>query len=136
MLLVRDPDHVQRITVPEIQDLVRQRFAYLVEDEPYDPQTMAYFIVVEDGDQLDVVNEQVGFDILCNRFDETRYDQAGFHQSFEVLEEHQTCYEIMFILSDDGFGVDIFVPKAAEIPSDLREMCERYAIRSPEGHAT
>lgn len=132
MLVVRDPEQVNRIAAAEIQDLLRQRFAYLTEDEPYDPQVMAYFIVIEDGDSLEQVNKQIGFDILCNRFDEKRYDQPDFHQSFEVLEEHRTCFEIMFILSDDGFGVDVFVPKSAHIPSELRAMCEMHAIRASD----
>lgn len=132
MLVVRSLEEAAHIEVSEIQTLVRRRIAALSEDEPYDPETMANFVVLQPGDTTAAVNERLGFDILTNRVTGIRFDEAGFHCSFEVLEEHGSCYEILFILCDDGYGIDVFVPKLDGLPTDLLAMCACYAVPSQE----
>jgi hypothetical protein len=48
--------------------------------------------------------------------------------SFEWLVEHQSFYEAVFILSDDGFGVDLLIPKVSGIYAELLAMCAKYAV--------
>lgn len=132
MMLVRSVEEATAIDNPKIRSLVLQRIAVLSEDEPYDPRTMAHFAVLEDGDATSAISALLGFDILSNRVTGIRFDQPGFHCSFEMLEEHPTCFEILFILSEDGYGVDVFVPKGSELPPDLLAMCSMYSVPSPE----
>jgi hypothetical protein len=132
MIVLRDPSATKEIEAGELRTLLDRRFAYLTEEEPYDPAVMAYFVVIEAGDAIAAITEQIGFDILRNRFDETRFDHPGFHRSFELLEEHRTCFEILFVLSDDGFGVDVFVPKHPGVDHDLLAMCAIFAVPAHE----
>ena len=46
---------------------------------------------------------------------------------FEAIEEHAGCYEIVAILTDDGFGVALFVPKQPGVDSN----CSRCARATP-----
>ena len=132
MLVLRDPGEGDAIADAAVRMLVRQRFAMLSEDEPYDPDVFGYFIVVEDADGLDLLDGQLGFPILSNRFDDTRFGDAGFTPCFELLEEHPTCFEMVFVLSDDGYGIEVFIPKSIHVDADLLAMCQRYAVPAQE----
>jgi hypothetical protein len=114
-----------------MRSLVEQRFAMLAEDEPYDPDLFGYFIVVDGGDRVTTLDEQLGFPILSNRFDGTHFGDPGFTPCHEILEEHTGCYEMVFVLSDDGYGVEVFIPKSG-VDADLLALCQRYAIPARE----
>lgn len=127
MQVIRDLASAAQIDDLEIRHLIEQHIHDLSQDEPYDPDLHGYFIVVEPGDRLDALNHQIGFSILANRFDGTHFCDPDFTPSFEILEEHGTCYEMVFIISDDGFGVEVFIPKTGGVDPDLLAMCARYA---------
>ena len=63
---------------------------------------------------------------------DARFGSPAFAPSWELLEEHPRFYEIVYILSDDGFGVEVFVPKRADVPQELLAMCAAYATPAPE----
>ena len=76
---------------------------------------------------LDTINTQIGLNILANRFTGIRYDEVGYTPSFEFIEEFPACYELVFILDDSGYGIDIFISKGTGVDPDLLAMCQRYA---------
>lgn len=129
MQVIRDPASAAQIANPQIRRLVEQRIDDLGQ-EPFDLATLGYFIIVEPGDTLDAIDAQLGFPILCNRWTGIRFGQPGFDPSFEFVEEFSGCFEMVFILDDSGFGIEVFVPKAAGIDSDLLMLCQRYATSS------
>lgn len=128
MIIVRDLSAIHQVSNPEIRELVLQRMDDLGGDA-FDANALGYFLIVESGDTLESLSAQVGFAILCNRFTGIRYDQTGFTPSFEFVEEFPACYDMVFILSDDGYGVEVFVQKAKGVPPDLLAMCQRYAVQ-------
>lgn len=130
MQIVRDPADVSSIGDPELRHLIEKTIRDISPDGPYDPAELGYFLIVEPGDSLDTISKQIGFDILCNRWTGIRYDQPGYTQSFECLNEFDSWYEVAFIISDDGFGVDVFVTKSIDVP-ELIAMCKRYATPAP-----
>jgi hypothetical protein len=132
MLVLRDPAAIAAITDPELRILLQQRLTALCQDGPDDPDVCGYFIVVEDGDMLGVLDKQLGFPVLTNRFDGKRYGEEGFKGCWEILEEHGNWYEFVFVLSDDGYGVLVFVPKTGEVDPALLAMCRQYAVKAPE----
>lgn len=127
MQIIRDPLEATSIADPELRTLVQKTIAALSEDYPYDPDVLGYFVIVEPGDSLATINARIGFDILANRWTGLRYDQPGYTQSFEVLDEHAGYFEMVFVLSDDGFGIEVFIPKADGVDPELLSMCQRYA---------
>ena len=128
MIIVKTIATIQQIIDIEISELVTQRMEDLGGDA-FDANALGYFLVVESGDAIEAINAQLGFDILCNRFTGIRYDQPGFTPSFEFVEEFPACYDVVFVLSDDGYGVEVFVQKANGVPPDLLAMCHRYAVQ-------
>ena len=127
MLLLFDPSGVSRITDPDIRALVAYRYIQICAGEAYDVDLHGYMIVVEPGDSVEALEEECSCPILHNLFDESRFGDPGYAPSFEHLEDHGGCYEMVFIMSDDGSGVSIFIPKSAGIDPELLSLCKVYA---------
>lgn len=128
MLVIRDPADAARVADPQLRHLIEQTVRDLSEDEPYDPNELGYFLIVQPGDRLDTLSAQIGFPIMVNRFSGIEFGHAGFTPSFELVDEHPAYYEMVFIISDDGFGVEVFIPKTEGVDPDLLAMCKRYAV--------
>jgi hypothetical protein len=99
--------------------------------EPYDYDRHGYMIVVEPGDTVAQLEQESGCCITHNLFTDARFGEADFSPTFESLEEIDELYEMVFILSDDGFAVTLLIPKAAGIAGDLLALCVAYA--RPQG---
>ena len=131
MQVIRDPASTAQIANPEIRRLVEQRIYDLGKpdgtEEPFDLAALGYFIVVDPGDTLDAIDAQMGFPILCNRWTGIRFDQPGFTPSFEFVEQIHGCFDMVFILDDSGYGIEVFIPSEGVNP-DLLAMCQRYAM--------
>jgi hypothetical protein len=128
MQIIRDPADVASIADPELQALVQKTIAALSEDYPYDPDVLGYFLLVEPGDTIATLNAQIGFDILANRWTGIRFDQPGYSQAFEILDEHANWFEMVFIISDDGYGIEVLIPKSVVLP-ELLAMCAKHCQR-------
>jgi hypothetical protein len=127
MKLVRDLLSTEQISDPAIRKLVQHRIDELGGDK-FDTTELGYFLVIEPGDSIDAISAQVSYNILVNRFTGIRWDQPGFAPSFEFVEEFPACYEMVFILDDSGYGIDIFISKGTGVVPDLLAMCQRYAV--------
>ena len=123
MLVLRSPDEAARIADPEIRNLVQLRFAQVCSSETYDPDRHGYMLVVEPGDTLQTIERESGVPVLTDLFGEARFGDPEFTPAAEVIEDRGTVYELVFVFSDDGYGVEIFVPKAAGVDPELLAMC-------------
>lgn len=128
MLVIKEAAGVVRIEAPEIRVLIESRIAALSEEEPYDSGIHGYFVLWEEGDSLEDLDQVLSFSVLSNRYSGQRYGDAGFTPGFELVEEHPSCLELVFVLSDDGYGVGVFIPKTANADPSLLAMCRHYAI--------
>ncbi len=126
MIVVRNLQSTHQISNTAIRQLVEQRINDLG-GETFDTAALGYFLVIQPRDTLDAIDSQLGFSILANRFTGIRFDQPGFTPSFEFVEEYSSCYDMVFVLSDDGYGIEVFVEKAEGVPPDLRIMCRVHA---------
>lgn len=128
MQVIRSLNDTLQISNAAIRALVRERINDLGGDA-FNADELGYFLVVEVGDTLEGINAQLGFDILSNRWTGLRYDHADFTPSFEFVEEFPSYYELLFILSDSGYGVSVVASKEDGIDPDLLAMCLRYAVK-------
>lgn len=112
MIIIRATEAVTGITSPEIQQLIHQRIAEITQGQPYDADTYGEFVIVEAGDTLSSIEAYLGREIIGN---------------FEWLVEWPCCYEAVFVLSDDGCGIDLLIPKSEAIDADLLAICEQWA---------
>lgn len=127
MHVVKDLQSTHQINNPAIRVLVQQRIND-IGGEAFDSTELGYFLVIEAGDTIEAIQKQIGFNVLCNRFTAIRFDATGFTPSFEFIQEFASCYDLVFILSDDGFGVELFIPKMGGVDADLLAMCRMFAF--------
>ena len=132
MRVLRDRQSIAAIVDPALRILIEQRVESLSEFDDCELHELVTFVVVEPGDSLEAIDSQLGFPILTNRFDGIRFGESGFTPSFDILEEHAGYYEIVFVLSDDGFGVEIFIPKHPDVHPQLLALCAAYATPAKE----
>ena len=71
------------------------------------------FIVVEPGDSVEAIDDALGFPIL--------------NRPFELLADHADWYEMVFVLSDDGYGIEVFISKAPGVDPGLLAMCATHS---------
>ena len=114
MIIIRDPTLADTINNPSIRNLVATRFAQVLMGEPYDYNQNGYMIVVEEGDSIADLEAETCCIISVDPM-------------FEALEEHDCCYEMLFILNDDGFAITLFIPKHGT-NADLLKLCSKYAV--------
>ena len=113
MIIIRSTEAVTGITSPVIQQLIRDRIAEITQGQPYDADVYGEFVIVEVGDTLPEIEAHLGREVVGN---------------FEWLVEWPCCWEAVFVLSDDGYGIDLLVPNSPDIDADLLAMCRKYAI--------
>ena len=130
MLVLRSPEHAFRVADPLIRRLVELRFSQITEGEPYECDRHGYMVVVEPGDGVEGLERQTGCPILHDTFGETRFGDPDFVPAAEVIEAHGVCYEIAYVLNDDGYAVALFVPKTEGVDPELLAMCATYAVPS------
>ena len=121
MLILKPPSSFDSITAPDILRLVKLRHSQLG-DEMFDS-----VIIIEAGDSISCIEEEIGFSILTNLFDDVRYPDPDYVPCFEVLEDHGGCYEMLFILGDGDEAVEIFIPKTG-VDQLLLAMCSQFAV--------
>lgn len=129
MLTIRDSVSVSLITGPDIRELIDQRFIEMSEGEDYEVDLQV--IVVEVADSVESLEKESGCPILHNLCDDTQFGHPGFRPSFEVLEEHASFYEMVFVPGDGDSGIVIIIPIQEGIDADLLAMCEEHAVPAP-----
>ena len=132
MIVLRDPQATSQITDPYIRDLVALRFAQVLAGEPYDYDRHGYMVVVEPGDTVEQLEQEIGLPILHGLFDDLPFGHPDFSPCTEAIEEFNngkgnTVFEATFITSDDGAGSLVFIPAKEGIPADLLAMCRSFA---------
>ena len=130
MLTLRSPDDAVRVVDPRIRRLVELRLAQVCAGEPYDVDRHGCMVVVEPGDTLEDLERVTGLALLSDAFGEFRYGDVDFVPAAEVIEDHGSCFELVFVLSDDGYAITLVVPHTEGVDPELLAMCKEHAIPS------
>jgi hypothetical protein len=121
MLILKSSALFDSITDPDILRLVKLRHSQL------GYEMFGSVIIIEAGDSISCIEEEISFSILTNLFDDVRYPDPDFVPCFEVLEDHGAFYEMVFILSDGDDAIEIFIPKTG-VDQLLLAMCSQFAV--------
>ena len=121
MLILKSPSPFDSITDPGIHKLVKLRHDQLGDE------MFGSVIIVEAEDGVSDIEQEIGFSILTNLFEDVRYPDPDFVPCFEVLEDHGTFYEMLFIFGDGDDAIEIFIPKHS-VDNELLAMCSQFAV--------
>lgn len=131
MIVLRNPQAVMQIDDPYIHELVSLRFAQVMAGEPFDYDWHGYMVVVEVGDTVEQLEQEISLPILHGLFDDLPFGNPDFTPCFEILEEHQyehiSIFEMVFISNDDGAATALFIADTEGIDADLLAMCRSFA---------
>jgi hypothetical protein len=123
MHVLRHPDEVlafiESYSDPCVTTLVKKRMEELT-DENISMEELVVFVILESDDGIEQLQNQMNIQIMTD---------LG-SSLWEVIEEHATCYELVFVLSSSGYGILVFAPKA-ECAADILDLCREHAYRSP-----
>jgi hypothetical protein len=117
----------RRLTVKGLQELLTKRVDQLTKDGGDDVSEFAHFLVVRPGDTPSDVETELGFPILTNLVDGVRFGDPEFEPSWEWIMRHEGWFELVYVLSDDGFGWVVFVQDDEATDADLLAVCREYA---------
>lgn len=104
---------------PCVSALIQQRMEELI-DEDTSMEDLVVFVILETDDGIEQLQDHLDMRVMTD---------LG-SPLWEVIEEHATCYELVFVLSSSGYGTLVFAPKA-ECAPDILALCQEHAYRSP-----
>ena len=111
MQIIRIAADLSAVADPELSKLLADTFARVADC----PEILGFILVVEPGDTIANVDAVLRFSILVARH--------------EFIQEYAHWYELVFVLGQDGYGIEVFVPKTIDLP-DLLAMCMEHALPS------
>ena len=127
MLTIHDGEALPRVLDPVLSELIILRVNQLRSNYDGSLDQVVVFHVVEAGDGQEQVAEALGFSPLQNLVDGTTFGDPEFQPSFEWITCHGAWFELVYIMTDDGFGTIVFVPNDPGTEFDLHSLCLEYA---------
>lgn len=82
--------YLQTTPDTELQSLLAERVQALSEYDDYELGELAHFYVIETAEELKALN---------------------LPPIYEIREDHKDWTELVYVISDDGFGLEVFVRK-------------------------
>lgn len=113
---------IQTYPDPAITTLIQQRLSDLLQDDDLTMEELVFFVVPEPGETIPQLVEALGTDLQT-------VDGCPL---WEFIEEHPSCYEFVLVLSQDGFGAEVFIPKSG-MDAELLALCQLHAVPVKEG---
>jgi hypothetical protein len=111
---------------PALRRLLTLRRDQLAEDG-LDLDEIVHIIVVRPGDTLAEVEAEAGVAIATNLVDGSRLGDPEFEPLFENVTRKDGWLEAVMILSDDGFGLVLFVPDTIDVDPAISLLLRRHA---------
>lgn len=96
--------------------LVQQRCQELIADDDTTMEELVFFVVLEPADTQAQLERVLGTELMT----------PDGQRLWEDIEEHASCFEMVMVLSDSGYGALVLVPKLDADP-DLLALCRRHA---------
>lgn len=131
MIALRSTDCILVASQPpseaSLRKIINQRLTQLTEDGGGDVADFAHFLIVQAGDDDQSVRAELGFSILENLVDGARYGDLDFEPSWEWVMRHEGWFELVYVLSDDGFGWVVLIQDDEATDADLLAVCREYA---------
>jgi hypothetical protein len=103
-----------------LQRLVAQRVSEMTADE-YSMEELVFFVILDASDSLSDLKFALMGDGQANQD----------IPPWEVIEEQDTCFELVFVLESSGYGALVFAPKSVAHPEVL-SLCQTHAIPKQE----
>ena len=132
MVVITDQSQIAGVTDTHLRQLIERRIQEINECCPWDANELGPFIVVEPGDTAADLEPVMGFSVFEGIFDSSHFGDDDFAPSFEFAEAVSGgLFELVYVVSDSGYGYDIFVVNHPGVDPNLLAFCQTYAVPAP-----
>jgi hypothetical protein len=108
----------------QLRALLTERIQQLTNAwEGIDLSDLTHFLIIQAGDTATDAERELGWSLLVNPVDGARFGDPAFTPSWEWIADHGGWYEAVYILSDDGFGISLFVQDHPDADPELLALC-------------
>lgn len=122
MLIIRTAEELAHALATPLDEVVKERLAahrdYLLDYPDFTFEELGLFAVVEQGDQLADLNTAGSVRLV---------DKGAFCFEPETVMRYGDWLEVIFVLSDDGFGLVLFMPLAVGLDESWLTACQELA---------
>lgn len=87
---------------------------------------IAKIIVVQGGDSLKALENELGFDLFEDA-DGRSFPDPEYSGRWEWLADHGHCFEMVFIFDDSGFAHVLLIQNSPMLSRQLRKLCLTFA---------
>ncbi|MBK6360910.1 MAG: hypothetical protein BWX73_02177 [Lentisphaerae bacterium ADurb.Bin082] len=108
---------IQTYTDQAVATLIQQCLSDLLHGDDLTMEELVFFVVPDPGETIQQLVEALGTDLQT----------VDGSPLWEFIEEHPSCYEFVLVLSQDGFGAEVFISKTG-IDADLLALCQLHAV--------
>ena len=122
MMIIQSHQDIHKIVNSEIKCLVEMRIGQFLDTCEIDPFEYSQFIIIDDSDHPREVEAITGGSLSIESSLECSTD-LDLHPGFEFIEEHATCYELLYLTGDSGSGIEIIIPKSSGIDREISAFC-------------
>lgn len=116
MIIIRTAEDLARALAappgPILHDRLEAYREYLA-DYPF--EELALFLITQPGDTLEAITATCAYRLV---------EGDRFIIEAEAIDRHCNWLEVLFVLSDDGFGLVLFVPLDCNIDPSLLAACQ------------
>ncbi len=116
---------------PFLKQLLLKRLDILSEFREWDLSQLGHWSIVEPSDTVATIEADLSFSPWVNFVDGVRYPDPSFEPSWEWLNAHGPWFELMFALSDSGFGIVLLVPNRPDVEPSLLGLLNAFATQPP-----
>ena len=124
MLRLSDASAVNALDDCAMQAVIQQRLIELSEyQQPLDE--LVEFWLLDGSDTGAALEVPTGRPVM------TGWSSPGgsFLPSWDSLVSHPSCFEMVFVLDDSGYGAVFWIPKSSADPA-LLELCSKHAVEA------
>ena len=126
MLTITDGGSLARALKLPIDSRLKQLLIKRRDQLGSDIEGLARFIIAQPGDRPNDLEQQLSFSVFQNAADSTRFGDPDFTPGWEWLADHGHCFEMVFIMTDDGFAHVVMIENLPGVDPDLLKLCRMY----------
>ncbi len=122
MFVIRTAEEMACALTSPLDPTLRERLAaqrdHLLNYPEHAFEELGVFIVIQPGDSLNDISRTAAYCLA---------DGESFSIEAEAIDQHGGWLELLFILSDDGFGLVLFVPLQQGTDPGILKACQALA---------
>jgi len=83
------------------------------------------FLIVQAGDSMKALEQELGWSVFTTT-EGHRFGETDYYPGWEWLADHGHSFEMVYIMTDDGFAHVVLIQRSPGVDPELLKLCEMY----------